>query len=146
MLQEVRPVYTIGTAAEILGVHPRTLRLYEDGGLIRPARKNNRRFYSAADLKWIGCVRYLIHEKGLNQEGLRRLLALIPCADIKGCPPETRINCRAVQDRSTPCWDLARQTDDCAKNCHECEVYLSAWKYVLDESEVAGALNYAVAG
>ena len=75
MLDKGRPVYTIGTAAEILGVHPRTLRLYEDGGLLRPARKNNRRFYSTNDLQWIGCIRYLIHEKGLNQEGLRRLLA-----------------------------------------------------------------------
>jgi MerR family transcriptional regulator/heat shock protein HspR len=45
MLNEERPVYTIGTAAELLGVHPRTLRLYEDSGLIRPARKNNRRLY-----------------------------------------------------------------------------------------------------
>ena len=61
MLDNGRPVYTIGTAAEILGVHPRTLRLYEDGGLLRPARKNNRRFYSANDLHWIACIRYLIH-------------------------------------------------------------------------------------
>jgi MerR family transcriptional regulator/heat shock protein HspR len=79
MLDDARPLYTIGTAAEILGVHPRTLRLYEDAGLIRPARKNNRRFYSANDLRWISCLRYMIHEQGLNQEGLRRLLALIPC-------------------------------------------------------------------
>jgi MerR family transcriptional regulator/heat shock protein HspR len=142
MLDQVRPVYTIGTAAEILGVHPRTLRLYEDGGLIRPARKNNRRFYSAADLQWITCVRYLIHEKGLNQEGLRRLLALIPCADITGCSPETRANCRAWQDRSTPCWDLARLAGNDANHCYECPVYLSAWDHVLDESEKAEALNY----
>jgi MerR family transcriptional regulator/heat shock protein HspR len=142
MLDEARPVYTIGTAAEILGVHPRTLRLYEDGGLIRPARKNNRRFYSAADLKWVSCVRYLIHEKGLNQEGLRRLLALIPCADIKGCSPEAKANCKAWTDRSTPCWDLARLGGDDGRQCHECKVYLSAWDHVLDESEQKEALNY----
>jgi MerR family transcriptional regulator/heat shock protein HspR len=145
MLGEDRPVYTIGTAAEILGVHPRTLRLYEDGGLIRPARKNNRRFYSANDLKWINCVRYLIHEKGLNQEGLRRLLALIPCWEIQDCHPEVRAECVARQERSTPCWDLARRAlVKNTKRCYACEVYLSAGDHVLDEAERAAALNYGM--
>lgn len=146
MLDEERPVYTIGTAAEILGVHPRTLRLYEDGGLIHPARKNNRRFYSTSDLKWINCVRYLIHEKGLNQEGLRRLLALIPCWEIRGCPPDAVAECTAPKDRSTPCWDLARRSGNGSKACHACEVYLSAWDYVLDEAERREALSYGVVG
>ena len=146
MLREGRPVYTIGTAAEILGVHPRTLRLYEDGGLIRPARKNNRRFYSASDLRWISCVRYLIHEKGLNQEGLRRLLALIPCWEIKSCPDEAKAQCTAPTDRSLPCWDLARRSETDSKQCYKCEVYLSAWDYVLNESEKEEATSYALAG
>jgi MerR family transcriptional regulator, heat shock protein HspR len=144
MLREGRPVYTIGTAAEILGVHPRTLRLYEDGGLIRPARKNNRRFYSASDLRWINCIRYLIHEKGLNQEGLRRLLALIPCWEINGCSGEAKAGCAAPEDRSTPCWDLARRSDADSRKCHECEVYLSAWDYVLNESEKQEAMSYTL--
>ena len=101
MFDRARPVYTIGTAAEILSVHPRTLRLYEDAGLIRPARKNNRRFYSPLDLEWISYVRYLIHEKGLNQEGLRRILALNPCWEMRGCPPETMATCRAVTNGVT---------------------------------------------
>ncbi len=146
MLDEGRPVYTIGTAAEILGVHPRTLRLYEDGGLIRPARKNNRRFYSASDLQWINCVRYLIHEKGLNQEGLRRLLALIPCYEIIGCSEENRQRCPASTDRTTPCWDLARKSGDDSQKCHSCQVYISAWDYVLDEPEREKAMHYALAG
>ena len=142
MLNEKRPVYTIGTAAELLGVHPRTLRLYEDAGLIRPARKNKRRFYSANDLEWISCVRYMIHEQGLNQEGLRRLLALIPCWEINACSPEGRANCRAWSDRMTPCWDLARK--DCAesKKCYECQVYFSARDYLLSEAELEAALSY----
>jgi MerR family transcriptional regulator/heat shock protein HspR len=146
MLDEGRPVYTIGTAAELLGVHPRTLRLYEDGGLIRPARKNNRRFYSVNDLKWISCVRYMIHEKGLNQEGLRRLLALIPCWDIKGCLQEAKADCTAWTDRSTPCWDLARKTSSEWKRCYQCEVYQSASAHVLDEAERQEAMNYGLAG
>lgn len=146
MLDEGRPVYTIGTAAELLGVHPRTLRLYEDGGLIRPARKNNRRFYSVNDLKWISCVRYMIHEKGLNQEGLRRLLALVPCWNIKGCQQEAKVNCTAWTDRSSPCWDLARRSCSEWKKCDQCEVYQSASAHVLDEAERQEAMKYGLAG
>lgn len=142
MLDKGRPVYTIGTAAEILGVHPRTLRLYEDGGLIRPARKKNRRFYSANDLQWIGTIRYLIHEKGLNQEGLRRLLARIPCWEINGCGSQAGNGCAAHGDLTTPCWDLARRADDETRLCYECQVYLSAAKYVLDDQERQAALEY----
>ncbi len=50
MPEEVRPLYTISTAAELLGIHPRTLRLYEQAGLMRPARRNNRRLYTNHDL------------------------------------------------------------------------------------------------
>lgn len=145
MLDEQRPVYTIGTAAEILGVHPRTLRLYEDGGLIRPARKNNRRFYSANDLRWINCLRYMIHEGGLNQEGLRRLLALIPCWEIKDCLPEEKAECSASVDRSTPCWDLARRTCSESKRCYQCEAYLSAKEHVLSGEELTAAVSYSAA-
>jgi MerR family transcriptional regulator/heat shock protein HspR len=127
-------------------VHPRTLRLYEDGGLIRPARKNNRRFYSSNDLQWINCVRYLIHEKGLNQEGMRRLLALIPCWELNNCTPEAKEECTAWTERSTPCWDLARKDGDGGKKCHKCKVYLSAADYVLDEAERREALNYMRVG
>ena len=146
MFEQARPVYTIGTAAELLGVHPRTLRLYEDGGLLRPARKNNRRFYSAHDLEWINCVRYLIHEKGLNQEGLRRLLAFIPCDEIKNCPPEARAFCTAWSDRSEPCWSLARQVRDEARECFHCPVYLSAADHILDKEERREAAAYAGSG
>ena len=143
MLDQERPVYTIGTAAEILGVHPRTLRLYEDAGLLRPARKNNRRFYTANDLTWITCIRYMIHEQGLNQEGLRRLLALIPCWQTKACPSEAREQCAARADRSAPCWDLARRADDESKECYRCAVYHSARRHLLSNEEMEAALNYA---
>ena len=144
MLDEQRPVYTIGTAAEILGVHPRTLRLYEDAGLIRPARKNNRRFYSASDLRWISCIRYMIHEQGLNQEGLRRLLALIPCWEINDCSPETKAACSAAIDRSAPCWELARRSCTSANKCHTCDAYLAAKSHVLTDTELEEAVGYGL--
>ena len=144
MPDESRPVYTIGVAAELLGVHPRTLRLYEQGGLLKPARRNNRRFYSNNDLKWIRCIRYLIHERGLNQEGLKRLLALIPCWQIKGCSEEERRNCKASTNRSAPCWEVASHYCVEAKKCHQCEVYLAAKEQICSPEELAVIETYEI--
>jgi MerR family transcriptional regulator, heat shock protein HspR len=139
MLDQARPVYTIGTAAELLGVHPRTLRLYEDGGLIRPARKNNRRLYSAKDLEWVRCVRYLIHQKRLNQEGLRRLLALLPASQAPICGAAS--SAQAVgRDQKAPCWDRARRAAG-ENKCFECNVYLTARDHVLTQAEQEEALS-----
>ena len=137
MASDNRPLYTIGTAAELLAVHPRTLRLYEQAGLLRPARRNNRRFYSNNDLNWIRCIRYLIHEKGLNQEGLRRLLARMPCWEIRGCSEEETANCRRKANRISPCWKIAETLNDKPNTCYECEVYLSAKNYICSKEELA---------
>ena len=136
MAYDSRPLYTIGTAAELLDVHPRTLRLYEQAGLLRPARRNNRRFYSNNDLNWIRCIRYLIHKKGLNQEGLRRLLARMPCWEIKGCAEEKMATCKCKADHSSPCWKVAETANEKPNKCFECEVYLSARDYVCLKEEL----------
>jgi MerR family transcriptional regulator/heat shock protein HspR len=136
MHSESTPLYTIGTAAELLKVHPRTLRLYEQFGLLRPFRKNNRRFYSENDITWVQCIRYLIHTKGLNQEGLRRLLGLIPCWDLKGCSEAERAACSAYQNRSMPCWEVASSTCAKAGKCFECETYLGARHTLLSPDEL----------
>jgi MerR family transcriptional regulator/heat shock protein HspR len=142
MLDDDRPLYTIGTAAEVLQVHPRTLRLYEESGLISPARKNNRRFYSNNDLKWIGCIRYLIHEKGLNQEGLRRLLALTPCWEIKECSEEERSTCTAYDERTVPCWAINRRVCEKEDVCHTCEVYIAARERATTDEERRASMAY----
>jgi len=135
------PLYTIGIAAELLDVHARTLRLYEENGLVKPARRNNRRLYSDHDLAWVRCVRYLIHERGLNQEGLRRLLALITCWEINHCAPAERASCPAHSNRDAPCWHL----DDVRHSggqCHKCLVYLAAPAHVCSPAELAELYPY----
>ena len=144
MLDDNRPLYSIGMAAELLGVHPRTLRLYEQGGLLRPARRNNRRFYSNNDLRWIKAIRYLIHERGLNQEGLRRLLALIPCWEIMNCPPKNWERCPAYMNKSAPCWQIAGETCDQSKECSQCEVYLSARERVCQKEELEATAAFEI--
>jgi MerR family transcriptional regulator/heat shock protein HspR len=96
------PIYPIGVAAKLLDVHPRTLRIYEDEGLIKPARVGNRRLYSANDLTWIGCLRRLIHDEGISIPGIKKLLRYATCYEIADCPHETQCTCDAVVDRAIP--------------------------------------------
>lgn len=71
-----RAVYIISVAAELTGVHPQTLRVYERKGLISPARTGGMsRRYSEADLEQIRRVLTLTSE-GLNLVGVSRVLAL----------------------------------------------------------------------
>jgi len=72
-----QPVYNIGIAAELVGVHPRTLRIYEETGLIFPARtEGNTRLYSNADIELCLRIRFLIQEMGLNLAGVKLILML----------------------------------------------------------------------
>src|SRR4029077_2852540 len=71
-----RAVYVISVAAELAGMHPQTLRIYERKGLLDPARTagGNRR-YSEADLARLRRIAELT-EQGLNLAGVKRVLAL----------------------------------------------------------------------
>ena len=88
-------VYPIGGAAQLVGLSARTLRIYEEEGLIRPARKpvSNQRMYSEQDLIWIRCISELIHGHSLTTAGIRRLLDLIPCWEVKHCPDDVSARC-----------------------------------------------------
>ena len=72
-----RPVYVISVAASIVSVHPRTLRIYEDEGLIAPARTpTNIRLYSENDIRRVLWMRHLTQERGVNLAGIRILFEL----------------------------------------------------------------------
>lgn len=69
-------LYVISVAAELAGVHPQTLRIYERKGLLEPARtKGGSRRYSDADLARLRRIAELT-EAGVNLEGVRRILDL----------------------------------------------------------------------
>lgn len=90
-----RAVYPIAIAAQQVGLSARTLRIYEQEGLIRPARKpgGDQRLYSQQDLVWIRCISELIHGHSLTTVGIRRLLDLIPCWEVKRCPDDVAARC-----------------------------------------------------
>ena len=72
-----RPRYMISVAAELVGMHPQTLRIYEAKGLVRPRRTaGNTRLYSEADLERLRGIQRLTTELGLNLAGVERVLVL----------------------------------------------------------------------
>lgn len=73
---KTRAVYVISVAAELAGVHPQTLRIYERKGLVDPARTSGgSRRYSDADIEMLQRISDLTDE-GLNLAGVKRVLAL----------------------------------------------------------------------
>ena len=96
------PVYPIGVAARLLGIHPRTLRIYEAEGLVNPSHVGSRRLFSDNDIQWVRCLRSFIHDEGVSIPGLKKLLNLIPCWEVAGCPPDVHESCGACVDKAVP--------------------------------------------
>jgi len=72
-----RPRYMISVAADLVGMHPQTLRIYESKGLVRPQRTaGNTRLYSDADLERLKLIQRLTTELGLNLAGVEHVLRL----------------------------------------------------------------------
>jgi MerR family transcriptional regulator, heat shock protein HspR len=69
------PRYMISVAAELVGMHPQTLRIYEQKGLVRPSRTaGNTRLYSDADVERLRLIQRLTSDLGLNLAGVERVL------------------------------------------------------------------------
>src|SRR5262245_65450008 len=72
-----RPRYMISVAAELVGMHPQTLRIYESKGLVNPQRTaGNTRLYSDVDLERLRLINRLTSELGLNLAGVEQLIRI----------------------------------------------------------------------
>lgn len=70
-----KPLFTLSVAADMLGVHPRTLMIYDKWALVKPTRtKTNRRLYSLNDIREVKFIQYLTQTKGLNLAGVKAIL------------------------------------------------------------------------
>src|SRR5215218_9532791 len=70
-----QPLYVISIAAQILGVHPQTLRLYEREGLVEPQRSGGKiRLYSERDIERVQCIMRLTSDLGVNLAGAEAIL------------------------------------------------------------------------
>lgn len=121
------PLYSIGVVAELLGITDQTIRLYEKHGLIKPSRRNRNRFFSENDLKWLRCLRDIIHKKKISIEGIKKLLDYAPCWELTGCHEQERKNCSAYIDKTKPCWELNKNICriEASNSCEKCTVFLS---------------------
>ena len=100
-----RPVYMIGVAAQLAGMHPQTLRSYEQKGLVTPQRTSgSTRMYSQADIERLALINELTDE-GINLAGVIRIL------DLKG----------RLDERDQEIDDLHRRVRRLADRVHELE-------------------------
>ena len=124
------PILGIGVAAKKLGVSPELLRLYEREGLVIAHKTpSGHRLYSERDLEWIECFRRQITENKMNIAGIRMLLALMPCWNLKSnCSKKECSDCKAYKNSNVVCWTLADQGSKVCRetSCRECVVYANA--------------------
>ena len=115
-----RPLYMISVAAELAGVHPQTLRIYEQKGLVSPQRtRGNTRMYSQADIERLHLINELSDE-GINLAGVIRIL------DLKG----------RLDERDEELDALHRRVRKLADRVHELETRESVNSLVTDSNAI----------
>lgn len=124
-------LYTVGEAADLVGVSIPTLRMYEREGLIITSRRQSRhRRYTQSDIDRLRCIRDMIRKDKISIAGIRHLLALIPCWKITECSEEVRTACHAYQQNDAPCWMASEKPWNCkSAECRTCPVYGYAADY-----------------
>lgn len=117
-----KPVMRIGAVADLLGVSVRMVRIYEQRGLVKPARKNRQRLYSFNDARWLGRIRELVNREGYDLGDIARLISLPACWQLKDCPEKQRADCPAAKSVGKRCWETARRVGR-LDACRKCQVY-----------------------
>lgn len=80
-----KPILTISVAATLLGLHPRTLMLYESAGFVTPHRTDTqRRMFSLQDLEHLQFIKYLTQQNGVNLHGVKFILEALSLAEKEG--------------------------------------------------------------
>jgi len=121
-----RPLYMIGVAAELAGMHPQTLRSYEQKGLVTPKRTSgNTRMYSQADIERLELINELTAE-GINLAGVIRIL------DLQG----------RLADRDRELDDLHRRVRRLADRIHELETRANVASLVQSSTTLAIRKRY----
>ena len=116
-----RPLYMIGVAAELAGMHPQTLRSYEQKGLVTPQRtRGNTRMYSQADIERLALINELTDE-GINLAGVIRIL------DLQG----------RLHERDQEIDDLHRRVRRLADRVHELETRENVTSLVASTTAIA---------
>lgn len=115
----------IGAVARHFGVSVDLLRLYEREGLLIPLKSpKGTRYFTELDYPWIDTLLRLVREERLNFAGIRHLLALLPCWEIRGCGESRKHECSITAASAEPCWMVRVCCQP--ENCYSCAVYRAA--------------------
>jgi len=138
------PIFPIGVAAKMVGVSSSTLRMYETEGLLIPYKTTTKmRLFTDEDIEWIRHIRTLIKKEKLGVEGIRRILALIPCWKMRDCTKEARKSCAAVAATVSPCWTVKDAQEKYGETeCRSCGVYRYARQAFDTKKMLADYTNY----
>jgi MerR family transcriptional regulator/heat shock protein HspR len=131
-----QPLYPIGIVAELVGVRPETLRLWDREGLVTPKRWRRSRCYSDADLQRVLFVRHLLEEERFNLAAVRGYIKLYHCWPLDDCVP-----CHETSTTNgKPCWKrpgahcgLAAEESLVCSTCSERDSHPSAWLVALHQ-------------
>jgi DNA-binding transcriptional MerR regulator len=117
----------IGEVAQHFDISVDLLRLYEREGLLIPLKSpKGTRYFTRLDYPWIATILRLIRQSGLNFAGIRYLLALLPCHELRGCDAPPKANCSVNASATEPCW--THKTCCSPGDCYVCDVYRAAGK------------------
>jgi hypothetical protein len=134
-----KPLYTIGVTAELMGVHPETLRVWERHGLLKIPRRNAQRLYTDDDLKRLSFIRNLL-DKGLNLAGVSYLLTFYPCWLRDHRPKCMRQSIR--QGCAKPCWKedgtFCQVSYDEQNLCERCDYYKESLRNESEQNKLEG--------
>jgi MerR family transcriptional regulator/heat shock protein HspR len=121
----------IGDVARLVDLSVQTIRLYEAEGLLISFKSSKgTRWYSEANIRWIQEIQELLTE-GVNFAGIRRLLAQLPCWEIKPCNQEQRDNCSMRTEGRLPCWiSPSKLCLEQLKECFHCATYNQAAEFI----------------
>ncbi|MEO5363314.1 MAG: MerR family transcriptional regulator [Magnetococcus sp. DMHC-8] len=114
----------IGVVARRLGISIRTIHMYEREGLFI-AHKNSAgtRYFTERDVEWITEIRRMI-KTSIGIAGIRHLLSLVPCWEVKGCTYNGKGGCPVIVNHEAPCWaNRGNICDATLAECRQCDVY-----------------------
>jgi MerR family transcriptional regulator/heat shock protein HspR len=131
-----QPLYPIGIVAELVGLRPETLRVWDREGLVKPNRWRGSRCYSDADLQRVLFVKHLLDDEGFNLAAVRGYVKLYHCWPIDECVP-----ChKATKGNGKPCWKrpgtycgLAQEESVLCSSCSERESHATELPFGLDQ-------------
>ncbi|MBF0421970.1 MAG: MerR family transcriptional regulator [Magnetococcales bacterium] len=127
--EEPQDMVKIGEVAKLLGISIRTIHMYEREGLfISHKNMAGTRYFSQEDIRWLQEVRRMI-KSSISIAGIRALMSLIPCWEIRRCDYHSRTHCPAITDHSAPCWsNVNNLCEESGQQCRRCEVYQLRFK------------------